>query len=254
MRGLQPFLAAAKIDKLPTSVQELEYAKEHGGFEGGLEEWKTISKPGGVTVNLPGQEGDDTLELIKRAGEFQKAGEHNKALGLRIKAYGNPSADESKNYGFANRMDAVATGLAQEMSSGMPLDMIGANTKEALKQLIPGWGANILASPEYRRYDQFKRDFINAQLRRESGAVISEAEFANADIQYFPVVGDDVDTIKQKRDNRASVKEAIRAGAGRANAVYGYVPPAQSPSPETHTRTPRLPCSRLPHQRRRLIP
>ena len=231
-RALQPFLPAAKADKPPTSIQELEYAKEHGGFTGGLEEWKTISKQGGVTVNLPGQEGDDTLELIDRAAKFAADGDHNKALALRVKAYGNPSADESKNYGFANRMDAVTTGLAQEISPGMPLDMIGANTKEGLKQLFPDWAANILASPEYRQYDQFKRDFINAQLRRESGAVISDAEFDNADKQYFPVVGDDAETIAQKRRNRASVKESIRAGAGRANAVYGYVAP-QSRSPET---------------------
>ena len=223
-RAMQPFLPAEKVDKLPASVQELEYAKEHGGFTGSLEDWKQISKPDPITIDL-GKKGDETMHLLDRADELQKAGDNNKALGLRIKAYGNPSPEEGKNYGFANRMDAVETGLEREIAPGVALDMMGANTKEALKQLIPWGGANIFASPEYRQYDQFKRDFINATLRRESGAAIAPSEFENAHKQYFPVVGDDADTIAQKRANRARVKEGIRAGAGRANAVYGYVPP-----------------------------
>lgn len=69
-------------------------------------------------------------------------------------------------------------------------------------------------SPEFQKFDQAQRDFINATLRRESGAVISESEFDNARKQYFPQPGDTVDVIKQKRANRAEAIKGIGAGAG----------------------------------------
>ena len=73
---------------------------------------------------------------------------------------------------------------------------------------------NFSVSPAYRQYDQAKRDFINAVLRQESGAVISPAEFENAEKQYFPQPGDDVLTVNQKRRNRRTAMDAIRQAAG----------------------------------------
>jgi len=35
-------------------------------------------------------------------------------------------------------------------------------------------------------FEQAKKNFVNAVLRLESGAVISPSEFTNADKQYFP--------------------------------------------------------------------
>lgn len=50
--------------------------------------------------------------------------------------------------------------------------------------------------------EQARRDFLNAVLRRESGAVISPQEFSNADKQYFPQPGDSKAVLDQKRKNR----------------------------------------------------
>ena len=74
-------------------------------------------------------------------------------------------------------------------------------------------------SPEYQKFDQAQRNFINAALRRESGAVISDAEFENAKRQYFPQPGDSKEVLAQKQANRA---DAIRGIAGGAGA--GYAP------------------------------
>lgn len=73
----------------------------------------------------------------------------------------------------------------------------------------------------YQSFDQAQRNFINAVLRRESGAVIAESEFANAKKQYFPQPGDTSQQINQKRMNREEAIRGIAAGAGR-----GYIPPA----------------------------
>jgi len=83
---------------------------------------------------------------------------------------------------------------------------------------------NYMVSDNYQKFDQAKRDFVNAVLRRESGAVISDSEFSNADKQYFPQPGDSKATIEQKRLNRMEAIKGIAAGAGqqyRPSQVFG---------------------------------
>ena len=65
-----------------------------------------------------------------------------------------------------------------------------------------GMVGNFLMSSEQQRVTQAQRDFVNAVLRQESGAVISDAEFANAKKQYFPTPGDSKAVLDQKRANR----------------------------------------------------
>lgn len=65
-----------------------------------------------------------------------------------------------------------------------------------------GMIGNRMLSNDQQRVEQAQRDFVNAVLRQESGAVISDQEFENAKRQYFPQPGDSKDVIAQKRKNR----------------------------------------------------
>jgi len=65
------------------------------------------------------------------------------------------------------------------------------------------------ASKETQSASQAMRDFINATLRRESGAAISPSEFDNAIKQYFPQPGEDKSISDQKRKNREIVINGI---------------------------------------------
>ena len=64
---------------------------------------------------------------------------------------------------------------------------------------------SLLQSGERQQYEQAKRNFVNAVLRRESGAVIADSEFKNAELQYFPQAGDKPETVIQKEQNRNTV-------------------------------------------------
>lgn len=64
---------------------------------------------------------------------------------------------------------------------------------------------SLLQSGERQQYEQAKRNFVNAVLRRESGAVISDQEFKNAEMQYFPQAGDKPEVVLQKEQNRNTV-------------------------------------------------
>lgn len=108
--------------------------------------------------------------------------------------------------GYADRMtrsDAIIT----------KLESAGTSAYDATAAQVPLVG-NYLISEDYQKLEQAERDFVNAILRRESGAVISDEEFDNAKKQYFPQPGDSLATIEQKRGNRQIAIEGLRRAAG----------------------------------------
>lgn len=76
---------------------------------------------------------------------------------------------------------------------------------------------NWTQSEPQQKVEQAQRNFINAVLRRESGAVISPEEFDNARKQYFPQPGDEQGTIAQKQSNRQAVIAALKT-----EGAHGY--------------------------------
>jgi hypothetical protein len=67
---------------------------------------------------------------------------------------------------------------------------------------VASWLPSYLKSEDRKKYEQAQRDFVNAVLRRESGAQIPPDEFDSAKKQYFVAPGDTPAVIKQKRTNR----------------------------------------------------
>jgi hypothetical protein len=107
---------------------------------------------------------------------------------------------------FARRMDASNQILSKPEISNAGLGMSGVKSK--VLESIPVVG-NFGLSPEYQQMRQAQSDFINATLRRESGAAISPGEFDNANKQYFPQPGDSPEVIAQKAANRQNALSGI---------------------------------------------
>lgn len=96
---------------------------------------------------------------------------------------------------------------------------------------MTGYAANKMLTDEGQQAEQAQRDFINAVLRRESGAVISEPEFENAKRQYFPQPGDSDAVLKQKRANRALAINGMEAEVpGGFRAAPSLTNPGSAPS------------------------
>lgn len=114
---------------------------------------------------------------------------------------------EARNAGFLERVNRSAQVLDALEGQGTSLWNKTAGS-------VPVFG-NYMRSEDAQKYDQAKRDFVNAILRRESGAVISDQEFANAEQQYFPQPGDGPDVIAQKRANREAARKGLDIGAGQ---------------------------------------
>lgn len=147
---------------------------------------------------------------------------------------------------------ALAFGTRMAEASEI-LDVVGQKGKiqpSRVKQAVEGvplvggalaMGANFIASDEQQQVEQAERNFINAVLRRESGAVISPGEFANARVQYFPQPGDSAVMVEQKRRNRQAAIAAMgeevgsrrrlidaAAAGGREFTQGGGAPPRES--------------------------
>ncbi|MCH7680682.1 hypothetical protein IID10_15170, partial [candidate division KSB1 bacterium] len=75
--------------------------------------------------------------------------------------------------------------------------------------LLPG--GNIALSDDQQQYIQAKEDIITAVLRKESGALISDEEFAKEDKKLFPQFGDKAGVLKQKSTSRQRAFESLRA-------------------------------------------
>jgi hypothetical protein len=140
-----------------------------------------------------------------------------------------PNDSQGKALLFGSRMKQADAQIAQLEAGGTKS---GNRVQQGLES-IPGIGralgmaANPLVSDNQQSYAQARRNFINAALRRESGAVISPSEEANADLQYFPQPGDGPRVLEQKRQNRKLAMDAVLYEAGpHAAQADKMIPPA----------------------------
>lgn len=144
-------------------------------------------------------------------GQFTPAMQGGQPVGPKDKGLNDA---QSKANLFGSRMQQSDAILARLAATGTTS---GSRIKEAAEG-VPlvggalGAAANAtVASEPQQQVEQAQRDFINAVLRRESGAAIADSEFANAKKQYFPAVGDSRAVIQQKAMNRKLAIEGVLA-------------------------------------------
>lgn len=132
---------------------------------------------------------------------------------LGVTPYKPATEAQSKASGFALRMtdsDTILKSNEQAIISQNPV-LFQAKIYAENSPVF-----NSMATDVVRQQRQAERNFLNALLRRESGAVISPTEFAEGAKQYFPRPADDAKTLEQKARNREVAKQALINEAGNA--------------------------------------
>jgi hypothetical protein len=124
---------------------------------------------------------------------------------------------QAKAAGYAIRMN-TAMGIIDELGD------FGTTARGGAEAVASDWGLGSMTSEDSQVYQQAKANFINAVLRRESGAVISDTEFAKGDRQYFPKFGDKEQNIRNKAQNRADTLAGLMVGAGKSFRLPPRVP------------------------------
>lgn len=172
-------------------------------------------------AKLPAEKQFPALEFIdkqrERANKVAINSAKQKAAGQKL------TSTQFLAAGYANRV-ADATKIIDGLDADPEFDagslIVSLQKGEMLGIGIPE-GAK---SPKVKQLEQAQRNFINAVLRKESGANIAKPEFESASLQYFTQPGEakgksseELAKLKeQKRNNRLRALAALKAEAGDA--------------------------------------
>ena len=120
--------------------------------------------------------------------------------------------DQYKSATFAERMVNAHKGFDELVKSGF--------NPSSLSSSIQGMSPiERLKSGDVKSYQQFKRDFVTANLRKESGASIPTPERIEEENKYFPQDGDPPNVIAQKQKSREIAIDGMIREAGGATTV-----------------------------------
>ena len=177
--------------RITTTMDALK-ARGLVGFTGGLQQGKTLTKTGVSATGAP-------MPGMTIAGKPQ-------------------TAEQAQTQGYADMMtsalkDMAAVSESIENSATGARGIVGGlfgglTTGRALPEAHQG--------PEVQQQIQAENNFINAILRRESGAAVSDAEYDRYATQYFPKAGDTPEVIAQKKRNREEKVKSMYTQAGVA--------------------------------------
>lgn len=120
-----------------------------------------------------------------------------------------PKPQQAQAATFARRIE-------QAEKNFQDLESKGYNRASVKQGLLSAIAPGAFQPENLKLQEQAERNFINAVLRRESGAAIADSEFKNAEAQYFPRAGDTPEVIRQKAENRQSVLAGLQSEAGPA--------------------------------------
>lgn len=176
---------------------------------------ETRTAPDGTvtTVTVPGM---DLTGFPVPAG--LEAGE--KVIGEEAPKFNN---DEKLAGAFTNRM-IESTSTFENVTAG---GYDPANMRDFAASSLPLAIRASALSDSGQQYLAAKMNFITAVLRKESGAAISDTEFANEDLKYFPQPGESAAVIEQKRIARKTAIESMKAQSGGA---FDYMQKKMKPS------------------------
>ena len=97
---------------------------------------------------------------------------------------------------------------------------------------------NYGTSNEFQKASQAGKEFLQAILRKDTGAAITEDEMTQYGKTYLPEPGDGADVLAQKMQSRRRALEALKAGMSpqailaqeKALAASGAQPMPESPA------------------------
>jgi hypothetical protein len=148
---------------------------------------------------------------------------------LRRAEGGKPTESEQKAAGFAQRME-LSNQLAKDIENKVAAQQlagkdVGTMYPTARTQalgsvpLIGSYLENVGSSVQQQLYKQAQENWVRANLRKESGAVIGTDEMKDEIKTYFPQPGDRPEKIAQKQLAREVTQNAMKTAAGKS-----YVP------------------------------
>lgn len=148
-----------------------------------------------------------------------------------IIADANPTNDQRLAAAFADRMATANEELNALAAKGYD----PTNLKDRAAGVLPSAIANFATSPEGQKWRTAQENWVRANLRKESGAVIGDEEMAKEISNYFASPGATPEAIAQKAQLRKRLTENMQqmgAGAYKSLAATRAAQPKPDMAPE----------------------
>jgi hypothetical protein len=137
-----------------------------------------------------------------------------------------PDMKQTDAAGFAARMKSAEEKLTKMEGVGYAPGM----TRNAAADMLPESARNLALSNDQIEYDATKREWMAANLRKESQGQISKGEFEEWDKVYFPQPGEPPAVTADKRARRQQAQANVAASAGTATVPQAAPPAAAAPA------------------------
>lgn len=180
--------------------------------------------------------GVPTLAIYdRRSGTFFDANTRQPIKeGLGPKMEGKPLTEVQGNAtAFGIRMKD-ATDTIKRLEASGAVDPSGLNVAMAGGRGPLGTPLNAAAglmNPQAQVYKQAQKNWVTANLRKESGAAIPPAEMEAEIVKWFPVPGDRADVIASKAAAREVAERAMAVQAGPGGRSIASDPGGNRPAP-----------------------
>lgn len=141
-----------------------------------------------------------------------------------------PTEMEQKAAGFAQRMELsdqlikdIENKVSTQQLEGKDVGTMYPTVRTQTLGNIPFAGKyleSVGSSTQQQLYRQAQENWVRANLRKESGAVIGEGEMKDEIRTYFPQPGDKPETVAQKQLARQVTQQAMKTAAGTSYAPF----------------------------------
>ena len=151
-----------------------------------------------------GGTGGDALLSVTEAQALGVPYGTTKAQAMGLNVSGKPTEEQSKARQFAVAADNANNILASSTYNPGLVEI----------ESMP----NVFKSQDRQVFEQAARALVNATLRRESGATITDSEFTNKYKELIPRAGDGSDVLAQKTAARAAAVKSISEAGGQTGS------------------------------------
>lgn len=136
--------------------------------------------------------------------------QNREAREQRKEAEPKPLTESQANANLFGKRMMASNDILGKITDYSPTQVSAALATE--NSPVIGMGVNAMLGENEQQVAQAQRDFLNAALRKESGASISATELNNGRRQYFPQPGDKPEVLAQKAQNRQIAIQGILEG------------------------------------------
>lgn len=238
----------------PAEVRELEFRAQQGGLVPGTPEYQEFMRSGGATLgeNFRPATSEEAAQYGATAGQIDTSSGRFYPIqppsGMTIETGPDGTTRivqgpgvTSKPFTEGQGKDVVYATRAQgALAEFDPVAEKLTSRSERLLEIVPLGLGRDYQDPDYQIAQRAGTEFLQAILRKDTGAAITEAEQEEYGRVYLPQPGDSPEVLKSRAEARRRAVAALQAGMSPEQMLAVERASGLAPEATTTSARPRL--------------